>query len=746
MKNYLILFITIFSLNLSAQKWQDNIDAGGNYVNGDFMRVKFIDQNTGFIVGRNGGHYRASMLKTNDGGKSWRNIQININGSINSIQFLDEKTGYISASSNPVAGNTNYILKTIDTGNSWSVINTNSGAYITDVQFYSTNIGFMTTARDIQKTTDGGQSWSKISTIDTFYNQLAFLNDTILVASGYNLLRSTDMGATWTGIRSLGNYYLIKFIDSIGFCLGNGALRTSDHGKTWTNMTGFLLTAWDIDMKNNIVIAAGDRYIYRSTDYGKTFTNIMNIENSQFRGVAFAKEGVFVVGDSVIYQSKDDGLTWSKNIIGRNTLSHKVKYNSTGNAYMISGNAVLKSSDKGKNWSRLKSNFSNWNYGLATVGSNKIITCGDLGAINLSQDNGQTWTKPSSGTGQVLFDIYFVDDNLGYIVGDVGIILKTINGGTTWTKQTSNTTKYLNSIYMFANQVGWTVGDNGAILTTTDGGTTWAVKTITLAHCNMVTFTSANNGYIVGANGLYFETKDAGVNWTLKNINTTKKLNGIKFLNQNEGWIYGDSSLLLHTTDGGSNWVDESLKSNNGIWGLDVIDSVTGVLCGEYGFINILYCDVSMPLGKDTQSFNTGEKISNLVISGSSLQWYDNISAGNKLTTATALVDKTFYYVSQKSGKCESARKKVYAIKKGTVGIADNDFNYSIEYIQDRIIIHKKQVNLLIEIYNLSGVLVYKDESNLGTISIDISSFNRGLYLIKIGHEHYSSIDKIMIE
>ena len=62
------------------------------------------------------------------------------------------------------------------------------------------------------------------------------------------------------------------------------------------------------------------------------------------------------------------------------------------------------------------------------------------------------------------------------------------------------------------------------------------------------------------------------------------------------------------------------------------------------------------PTGNYTQSFCTGQNptLNNLVVSGTSIKWYDNSIGGNILANTTPLQDGVTYYATQKVNGCES--------------------------------------------------------------------------------------------
>jgi len=63
---------------------------------------------------------------------------------------------------------------------------------------------------------------------------------------------------------------------------------------------------------------------------------------------------------------------------------------------------------------------------------------------------------------------------------------------------------------------------------------------------------------------------------------------------------------------------------------------------------------VSQPTGDSNQTFNAGQTLTDLVISGSNLVWYSDITYSNALGLTELLVDGATFYVRSENGTCQS--------------------------------------------------------------------------------------------
>ena len=180
--NRLILIGCLISL-FSQAKWEEVSTPS----NKNLSAIEFVD-NIGFCAGEKG-----ELLKSRDGGQTWKAIISGTSDNITSIMFLDTNIGYFSTS-------TGYINKTINGGNSWKSIKLQIGA-ITGVDFLNNSIGLAVGDNGaIFRTINAGDSWNKQVAISVYVlNDVTFINDTLAVAVGAqgSVLSSSNVGLTW---------------------------------------------------------------------------------------------------------------------------------------------------------------------------------------------------------------------------------------------------------------------------------------------------------------------------------------------------------------------------------------------------------------------------------------------------------------------------------------------------------------------------------------------------------------------
>ena len=153
------------------------------------FKILFINSNTGFIVGSDG-----LILRTSDGGISWKKIESGVTKNLYSISFSDSKNGVI-------VGWSGTILKTIDAGLSWKKHSVNFSSYLKDVLFVNEFLGLIVGGEGkVLRTEDGGADWDEIDlNSDAGLYKIHFNNsgEAIILTNRGEIFLSNDSGKNW---------------------------------------------------------------------------------------------------------------------------------------------------------------------------------------------------------------------------------------------------------------------------------------------------------------------------------------------------------------------------------------------------------------------------------------------------------------------------------------------------------------------------------------------------------------------
>jgi photosystem II stability/assembly factor-like uncharacterized protein len=197
----------------------------------------FADEHTGWAVGQYG-----TILKTMNGGIEWHNQESGTSNNLQSVYFVNEQTGW-------TVGRMGTIIKTEDSGLTWETQPTGINSWLYSVCFTDSNTGWVAGANGtILSTKDGGQTWeSQNSSTSSYLSSIYFYDSNTGWAVGSNgtILKTINGGDNWTEQNGETTEWLrsVHFNDlQMGWSVGtNGLLIMTDNGgtswssrKTWT--------------------------------------------------------------------------------------------------------------------------------------------------------------------------------------------------------------------------------------------------------------------------------------------------------------------------------------------------------------------------------------------------------------------------------------------------------------------------------------------------------------------------------
>jgi photosystem II stability/assembly factor-like uncharacterized protein len=215
----------------------------------DLISIQLVDAQHGFV-----GSMRGSLLRTDDGGATWRRHEITIPVAgappwISALAFLDAQHGHALASG--------YLVTTEDGGLTWTnrILPTQGGNF-ESLAFADAQHGWVVgniykngaDRQAIYATSDGGATWSEqwlASEASGYLHDVQAIDARHIVAVGEKtfggsgtLLVSQDGGATWTEpVASVYGLHAVHFVDALhGWAVGGGSavVHTDDGGATWT--------------------------------------------------------------------------------------------------------------------------------------------------------------------------------------------------------------------------------------------------------------------------------------------------------------------------------------------------------------------------------------------------------------------------------------------------------------------------------------------------------------------------------
>jgi photosystem II stability/assembly factor-like uncharacterized protein len=267
------------------------------------------------------------------------------------------------------------------------------------------------------------------------------------------ILKTINGGEEWAAVDSFENSNLRSIFftsESSGYAVGFFILHTNDGGVTWA-------------MQNpGVSVSLLDVY----------FT-------SQDTGYAVGEFGI-------ILKTVDGGQNWVQQNSGVQTYLSSVFFIDENNGYAVGeGGVVLKTTDGGNVWTIQNSGVvfhlsSVWFTDLYTGYICAFDFTSSEGIVLKTSDAGDHWTSVNTGASHPLYSICFTDANTGYSVGYAGTIVKTSNAGADWTIQVPDSYREYSTVVFPDANTGYAVGIeystwNGALakLTLSGNSFTW---------------------------------------------------------------------------------------------------------------------------------------------------------------------------------------------------------------------------------------------------------------------------------
>jgi photosystem II stability/assembly factor-like uncharacterized protein len=306
-----LLTILLVAAAVSAQTGWTGLPTPGNV---DLVAVYFTSDRTGWVAGDNG-----HLSVTNDGGRNWSKVPLNLTDDINEIYFRNETHGYL------VAGRK--MLITTDGGRSWNETSIfRQGTFrplipeFLSIRFADRRRGIVVgsllrQAKDdlivvdslVMRTDDGGESWQRIqmpTKTELFHLDYNGSSHAWIAGDNGVILASTDSGQSWTkqNTGTTNALFNVDFRDdNEGYAVGAGGtiLRTETGGRTWTRViTNFTETFMRVDFADdkNGWIVGHKGSILRSSDKGRSWVKQESTTTNSLYGLFMSRRNGWAVG------------------------------------------------------------------------------------------------------------------------------------------------------------------------------------------------------------------------------------------------------------------------------------------------------------------------------------------------------------------------------------------------------------------------------------------------------------------
>lgn len=222
MKPHLFFLLFLSPFLFISQTWINQ----NSSVSNDLKSVSFIDDNTGWAVGRQG-----KIIRTTDGGTTWTEQNSGTTRDLNKVHMLDANTGF-------AVGNNGTFLKY--NGATWSGVNINFSQAMHGVYFLDANTGWISGDWGrIMMTTNGGNTWTNQMT-NAIYSNLFYDLQMISSTEGWAVGTSGRVlkynGSNWVNesTPATADLYAVHFSSANhGFMTGKNSAVFQYDGSSW---------------------------------------------------------------------------------------------------------------------------------------------------------------------------------------------------------------------------------------------------------------------------------------------------------------------------------------------------------------------------------------------------------------------------------------------------------------------------------------------------------------------------------
>lgn len=201
-----------------------------------------------------------------------------------------------------------------------------------------------------------GNNW-QWSNLTTSFCSFYTLNNILYAGTSNGLYSSANNGNSWDLLAFEGEYISnIAFNNNVFYCTNiNGIFKSTDFGLTWTNFSEGLPKNFDVisiaTNKEYIFASSWDHKVYKSSISDAAWTSASNGLNNDLCKAIVTLDTVVFVSDwwNGIYKTSDNGDTWTYSGLDGMCIVEFKQWNE----YLFAAtweDGIFYTTDKGKNW------------------------------------------------------------------------------------------------------------------------------------------------------------------------------------------------------------------------------------------------------------------------------------------------------------------------------------------------------------------------------------------------------------
>lgn len=367
--------------------------------------------------GAEGGSWISSIIRSKDGGNTWKEINIGLtNFRFSSLAIMDS-TLFAGTEGGGV-------FQFDDRSYTWTAVRWGlKNPYITAMVVMDTTL-YVGTSTGVFRSDDRGRTWTEIGTIsagltNTSVWSLAVLGMTIFAGTkGGGVFRSEDGCNTWIEVnRGLTNIrvVLLSVLNNTLYAgTSNGLFRSEDGGNTWISTNKGLGDYYVFSLANldkTLYAGTNGGGVFRSDDGGNSWARVNGLRQPVIYSLVVLNKTLYVGTMDGVFRSEDGGNSWTSINIGfRNFWTSgctgffkriEIRSLAVSEAILYAGtwHGIFRSDNGGKNWY----NIARWKlsvYSLAVSGT--TIYAGTTNGMTICfKDEDITWAEIKTGLKRV---------------------------------------------------------------------------------------------------------------------------------------------------------------------------------------------------------------------------------------------------------------------------------------------------------------------------------------------------------